>query len=211
VQVTVPVRATQAKSTRVCLAERGDGGRGQKANQILSSEDNLTTTIATWNENEQKLIAVYQEKFGMNRGNAIRKMRNELKKSGLTAGELLAKGIGSKPEPKATPAKKAQPKTKKERKPKEAGDCHLNEEMKEEVTKAVRKLIGPKAAVEGIVRSSLNPKWNLYIWYGLDNGKVVSVNIGKGIRLGSMLIERRLIHKDDRRMFRTDLVRILAR
>jgi hypothetical protein len=154
-------------------------GKGQKANQILSSEDNMTTTIATWNEDEQKLIAVYQEKFGMNRSNAIRKMRNELKKSGLTAGELLAKGIGSKPEPRATPAKKAQPKAKKERKPKEAGDCHLNEEMKEEVTTAARKLIGPNAAVEGIVRSSLNPKWNLYIWYGLDNGKVVSVNIGK--------------------------------
>jgi hypothetical protein len=141
----------------------------------------MTTTIATWNEEEQKLIAVYQEKLGMNRSNAIRKMRNELKKSELTAGEVLAKAISSKPESKAAPAKKAKLKVKKERKPKEAGDCHLSEEKKEEVTKAVRKLIGPRAAVEGIVRSSLNPKWNLYIWYGLDNGKVVSVNIGEEI------------------------------
>jgi hypothetical protein len=119
----------------------------------LSSEDNMTTTIATWNEDELKLIATYQ----------------------------LAKGVGSKPEPKAAPTRKAQPKAKAERKPQEAGDCHLSEEMKEEVTRAVRKLIGPKAAVEGIVRSSLNPKWNLYIWYGLDNDKVVSVNIGKEV------------------------------
>lgn len=49
-----------------------------------------------------------------------------------------------------------------------------------EVAKAVRKL-SPKAAVEGIVRSSLNPKCTLHIWHGLDNGKVVSVNIGKEV------------------------------
>ena len=48
-------------------------------------------------------------------------------------------------------------------------------------TKAVRKLIGPNRAVEGIVRSCLNPKYQLYVWYGLDNGKVVSVNIGKEV------------------------------
>jgi hypothetical protein len=61
------------------------------------------------------------------------------------------------------------------KKVREAADCHLSEAMKEKVTVAVRKLIGKGRAVEGIVRSSLSPNFGMYIWYGIDNGKVVSV------------------------------------
>src|SRR5436305_11866553 len=62
----------------------------------------------------------------------------------------------------------------------EAKDAHLSEATKERVSVAVRKLIGKGRAVEGIVRSSLSPKYGMYIWYGLDNGKVVGVTINEG-------------------------------
>jgi hypothetical protein len=63
----------------------------------------------------------------------------------------------------------------KAKKVREAKDCHLSEAQKEKVTRVVRELIGKGRAVEGIVRSSLSPKHGMYIWYGIDNGKVVSV------------------------------------
>lgn len=45
----------------------------------------------------------------------------------------------------------------------------------------VRKAAG-KAAVEKMLKSSLNPKWVVYQFYGLSDGNVVHVHIGDEIK-----------------------------
>jgi len=52
---------------------------------------------------------------------------------------------------------------------------HLSDAKKEEISVLTRKLIGKGVSVEGIVRSSLNDKYGLYIWYGCSDGRVVNV------------------------------------
>lgn len=150
----------------------------------------MTTTtqeVKGWTPEQEAEIAKLMESQGISRPEAIRKM-----KAGKPSKAEIAKTLdavvktrgaeqkrddeaGKKALKAAKAAKKAKPAAKKAAKPKEAGECHLTESQKEKVTQAVRKLIGAKAAVEGIVRSSLNPSYGLYIWYGIDNGKVVSV------------------------------------
>lgn len=140
----------------------------------------MTTTtqeVKGWTPEQEAKIAEFMEKEGLSRLAAIRKMVNGAKvREKHELGSNPVKVTEVKPKAaKAAKAPKAKPAAKKAAKPKEAGDCHLSDAVKEKVTQAVRKLIGAKAAVEGIVRSSLNPKYGQYIWYGLDNGKVVKV------------------------------------
>jgi len=129
---------------------------------------------SAWTPEQEARIAQLMETEGISRPAAVRKMKAGNKPASQSKYSGVAPKNDRHSKVPVKPAKTAP-------KPKEAGDCHLSDAKQEEITKAVRRLIGSKAAVEGIVRSSLNPKWNLYIWYGLDNGKVVSVNIGKEV------------------------------
>ena len=49
------------------------------------------------------------------------------------------------------------------------------------IDKVVRECAG-KAAVEKLIKSSLNPKWARYQFFGLSDGNVCMVNIGEEIK-----------------------------
>lgn len=76
-----------------------------------------STTPKGWTENEQKVIAMFIEKLGMERSNAVRKLRGMMLK-GLKPEQILAQPLEPKlaqvQEPKAKKAK-ATPKPKAEK------------------------------------------------------------------------------------------------
>ena len=116
----------------------------------------------------EESIAATMEARKLSRIAAVQYLRRQSAKSASAVQPKAA-------EPKAPKA----PKVAKPKAPKEAGECHLSEAKKEAVSVAVRKLIGKGVSVEGIVRSSLNPKYGMYIWYGLSDLRVVSVQPDK--------------------------------
>lgn len=57
----------------------------------------------------------------------------------------------------------------------------LSEQRQAEVDRAVRDVRG-KAAVEATLKSSFNPKYAVYQFFGLSDGNVVNVLIGEEIK-----------------------------
>jgi hypothetical protein len=70
----------------------GHPGEGELI--IMDSNEKVTP----WSEAQVKVIAMYQEKLGMSRSNAIRKMRGQ-EIRGVTPEQQLANGLAEKPAP----------------------------------------------------------------------------------------------------------------
>src|SRR5437762_8122688 len=90
-------------------------GRPGKGHNQMTTENKTTD----WTEDEIKVIAMYQEKLGMTRSNAIRKLRTDKR----TPAQQLADGPVAKAKPEPTTAKPA-PKAKREQKAKPAKSEH---------------------------------------------------------------------------------------
>src|SRR5437660_12513221 len=83
----------------------------------MTTEATPVVKAASWTEDEIKVIAMYQEKLGMTRYNAIRKMRTDQRTPPQQLADgPVAKAADPKPEPKAKTPRK--PKAAKELKPK---------------------------------------------------------------------------------------------
>ncbi len=67
-------------------------------------------------------------------------------------------------------------KPKAKRKAGDSAEAHLSSQKLTAINELVRKEIGKGRAVEGVFKSSLSDKYTKYIWYGIDNGTVLSVN-----------------------------------
>lgn len=85
----------------------------------------------------------------------------------------------------------------------------LSDQKQAAVDRAVRACAG-KAAVECMLKSSLNPKWNTYQYFGLSNGEVVHVNVGEEIS-AHLIPEDRKTVKDWRRKQAQDAKRAEAK
>lgn len=70
--------------------------------------------------------------------------------------------------------------SQKKAKSKKRSKWALSEQRQAEVDKAVRDVRG-KAAVEATLKSSFNPKYAVYQFFGLSDGNVVNVLIGEEI------------------------------
>ncbi len=167
--------------------------------------ETTTEKKSGWTAEQEARIAHFQETLGLDRGAAIRKMRTEDHagpQAVVSAPELaeqqkkLDEGVNTKLTGKPKPAARAEllgnrvtvykaaraPKAKVAKAPKakrKAGDsaeAHLSPQKLTAINELVRKEIGKGRAVEGVFKSSLSDKYTKYIWYGIDNGTVLSVN-----------------------------------
>lgn len=80
-------------------------------------------TIKGWSEEQEKVLAMYQQKLGMTRSNAIRKLRTQ-EQRGITAAQILTAPAEPKlkqvqEQPAAKPKAKREPKANKSTGPKE--------------------------------------------------------------------------------------------
>jgi hypothetical protein len=71
--------------------------------------------------------------------------------------------------------------SQKKAKSKKRSKWALSEQRQEEVDKAVREIRG-KAAVECTLKSSFNPKYAAYQFFGLSDGNVANVHLGEEIK-----------------------------
>jgi hypothetical protein len=71
--------------------------------------------------------------------------------------------------------------SQKKTKAKKRSKWALSEQQQAQVDKAVRDVRG-KAAVEATLKSSFNPKYAVYQFFGLSDGNVVNVLIGQEIK-----------------------------
>ena len=66
-------------------------------------------------------------------------------------------------------------KTTQAKKAKRSVEAHLSTQKLNLIDKLVREAVG-KNAVEAVFKSSLSEKYGRYIWFGISNGQVLSVN-----------------------------------
>ena len=59
---------------------------------------------------------------------------------------------------------------------KSAKDTHLSETKLNLIDKLVREAVGKGRAIECVFKSSLTEKFGRYIWFGVSDGNVLSVN-----------------------------------
>src|SRR5438552_13471148 len=80
-------------------------GRPGKGHNQMTTEKTPAVKATDWTEDEIKVIAMYQEKLGMTRSNAVRKLRTDKR----TPAQQLADGPVAKAKPEPTTAPKAKP------------------------------------------------------------------------------------------------------
>jgi restriction endonuclease Mrr len=130
---------------------------------------------SAWTEQEEAAIAANMEKLGMTRSHAVRKMRADAARA---AKPVAAKEVNTLAVKMAKQAVKAVARAKKAVAKEDRAEAkHLSPAKLEEITVAVRKLIGKGRVIEKKLKSSLNPKYSRYVWLAVDNGQVVHVNI----------------------------------
>lgn len=126
---------------------------------------------SAWTPEQEELIAALIEHRGMNRSNAVRKMRT-------VAEGKLAEALAEAKQPKAAAkAAKAPRATKPKAAKKERAERQeLTPQKMVHVDELARKTAG-KDAIEATYKSSLSDKYpTRYIWFGLASGRVLSVN-----------------------------------
>ena len=64
----------------------------------------------------------------------------------------------------------------KTKKTKRAADTQLSEKKLNLIDKLVREAVGKGRAIECVFKSSLTEKFGRYIWFGVSDGNVLSVN-----------------------------------
>jgi hypothetical protein len=99
-----------------------------------------TVKATSWTENEQKVIALFQEKHSQTRSNAIRRLRT-MQAKGITAEQILAQPVEVKLEQKLAQVqepKEAPVKTKKAAAPKKDAVKHLSMSKAERIAYAAK-------------------------------------------------------------------------
>lgn len=139
---------------------------------------------SAWTADENAVISFLHEKRGMTRGNAIRKMKNDMRAMQMDAAGLLAVLTEDKPLDKALHALVKESKTKKVAKPKAAKPAKTEREDRTSLSaqkmtairKAATEQLGKGRELMRVVKSSISPNFAQYVWIGVDNGTVISVN-----------------------------------
>jgi hypothetical protein len=140
----------------------------------MTTETKVEEKKAGWTEAQETLIAKLQETQGISRIKAIHEIRKAEK--GSTRGPAHAVVARMARSVDASLAKsKAKPAKVKAAKAERADRAEISAQKQVHIDELVNKTRG-KAAVEGVYKSSLSPNFSRYIWYGMSDGRVLSVN-----------------------------------
>lgn len=169
--------------------------------------------VPSWTPEESQLIDIYQQKQGMSRSEAIRKLTTA-KKKGRTLDFGINTKLTGKPQPAAKPARTRKPKAAKAPKAKAAkrgkeSKYSLTPAQQRKGDEAMNKVRG-KGAVERKLKSSLNPKYAVYQFWGLSDGNVCHINYGEEVT-AHLMPEKSSTVKNWRRLQARELKRAEAK
>lgn len=136
----------------------------------MTTEAKVEVKAASWTAEQEAQIAKNME-AGMSRIKAVHAMRKGVKAetpamAAATAAKLAR--VNAKLTGKVKAAKPAKKAEREER-------TEISAQKQVHIDELVNKTRG-KAAVEGVYKSSLSPNFSRYIWYGMSDGRVLSVN-----------------------------------